>query len=99
MVGGGLVDAKNSIDHSLSFLCSRYGKDNSQDSDYLNCPMPREQHHFFVEELVKQNRSPSNPLRWNAGPYHSKNSGKQKRKVALTDLSIIEMRKFTEIFQ
>ncbi|HAF62242.1 MAG TPA: methylenetetrahydrofolate--tRNA-(uracil(54)-C(5))-methyltransferase (FADH(2)-oxidizing) TrmFO [Anaerolineaceae bacterium] len=50
--------AEDSIDHSLTFRGSRYGKGNSPNGDYLNCPMTREQYYRFVEELVKAKQIP-----------------------------------------
>lgn len=50
--------ADDSIDHSIAFRGSRYGKDKSQEGDYLNCPMTREQYDYFVEELGKASTIP-----------------------------------------
>ena len=50
--------ADDSIDHSIVFRGSRYGKGESQDGDYLNCPMTREQYDQFVEELGKASTLP-----------------------------------------
>ncbi len=40
---------KDSIDFGKAFFASRYGKG---DSDYINCPMNREEYHAFYNELV-----------------------------------------------
>ena len=40
----------DSIDRSIVFAASRYGKGDGD--DYLNCPMNREEYEQFVAELV-----------------------------------------------
>ena len=37
------------------FAASRYGKG---DSDYINCPMNKEQYDLFADELVRAERAP-----------------------------------------
>ena len=46
----------SSIDTSVAFFASRYGKGNPE--DYLNCPMTREQYDVFYNELVKAQCAP-----------------------------------------
>jgi methylenetetrahydrofolate--tRNA-(uracil-5-)-methyltransferase len=47
-----IVDA-DSVDMSVAFWASRYGKSATGTDDYLNCPMNREQYEQFVDELLK----------------------------------------------
>ena len=46
-----IVDA-NSIDASVAFRASRYGKSLDGTDDYLNCPFDREQYERFVDALL-----------------------------------------------
>jgi len=46
-----IVDAE-SVDTSIAFWASRYGKSADGTDDYLNCPMDREQYERFVDELL-----------------------------------------------
>jgi methylenetetrahydrofolate--tRNA-(uracil-5-)-methyltransferase len=49
-----IVD-RDSIDHSMVFPASRYGKETmegEEDGAYLNCPMTREQYDAFIEALT-----------------------------------------------
>ncbi|MBX5496391.1 MAG: methylenetetrahydrofolate--tRNA-(uracil(54)-C(5))-methyltransferase (FADH(2)-oxidizing) TrmFO [Bryobacteraceae bacterium] len=46
-----IVDAE-SIDLSIAFRASRYGKSLDGGGDYLNCPMDREQYERFVDALL-----------------------------------------------
>ena len=46
-----IVDA-NSIDLSIAFRASRYGKSLDGTDDYLNCPLDREQYEHFVDALL-----------------------------------------------
>jgi methylenetetrahydrofolate--tRNA-(uracil-5-)-methyltransferase len=46
-----IVDA-DSVDMSVAFWASRYGKSSTGTDDYLNCPMDREQYCHFVDELL-----------------------------------------------
>jgi len=46
-----IVDA-DSVDTSIAFWASRYGKSTDNTDDYLNCPLDREQYERFVEELL-----------------------------------------------
>ena len=68
--------ADDSIDHSIAFRGSRYGKGESQEGDYLNCPMTREQYDQFEEELGKASTIPLKSFEQNikngvdAGPGH-----------------------------
>ena len=45
-----------SIDRSLAFPASRYGKGGD---DYLNCPLDREEYHRFVEEVLRAEKVPT----------------------------------------
>jgi len=47
-----IVDA-DSVDTTVAFWASRYGKSAGGTDDYLNCPMDRPQYEAFVEELLK----------------------------------------------
>ncbi len=46
-----IVDA-DSIDMSVAFWASRYGKSATGTDDYLNCPMNKEQYERFIDELL-----------------------------------------------
>jgi methylenetetrahydrofolate--tRNA-(uracil-5-)-methyltransferase len=46
-----IVDAET-IDDSIAFRASRYGKSIDSSDDYLNCPLDREQYERFVEALL-----------------------------------------------
>lgn len=50
-----IVDAE-SIDMSCAFFESRYGK--GEGSDYLNCPMNREEYEIFYDALIHAERAP-----------------------------------------
>ena len=45
-----------SIDTSVAFFASRWGKGNPE--DYLNCPMTREQYDLFYNELINAKSAP-----------------------------------------
>src|SRR4051794_19960327 len=47
-----IVDAE-SVDTSIAFWASRYGKSTDGTDDYLNCPMDKTQYETFVDELLK----------------------------------------------
>lgn len=47
-----IVDAE-SVDTSIAYWASRYGKSTDGTDDYLNCPLDREQYEHFVDELLK----------------------------------------------
>ena len=47
-----IVDAE-SVDTSVAFWASRYGKSTGGTDDYLNCPLDREQYDAFVDELLQ----------------------------------------------
>lgn len=49
-----IVDA-DSIDRSIVFAASRYGKGND---DYLNCPMSREEYEYFYDALLNAETHP-----------------------------------------
>jgi methylenetetrahydrofolate--tRNA-(uracil-5-)-methyltransferase len=50
------VIARDSIDDTVVFRASRYGKETMQDADaagaYLNCPFSREQYELFIDALL-----------------------------------------------
>ena len=46
-----IVEA-DSIDQSIAFRASRYGKSLDGSDDYINCPFDREQYERFVDELL-----------------------------------------------
>ena len=46
-----IVEA-DSVDTSIAFWASRYGKSTDGTDDYLNCPLNREQYEAFVDELL-----------------------------------------------
>jgi methylenetetrahydrofolate--tRNA-(uracil-5-)-methyltransferase len=46
-----IVDA-STVDRTVAFLASRYGKSTDGTDDYLNCPFDREQYEHFVDELT-----------------------------------------------
>jgi methylenetetrahydrofolate--tRNA-(uracil-5-)-methyltransferase len=47
-----IVEAE-SVDTSIAFWASRYGKSTDGTDDYLNCPFDRPQYEAFVDELLK----------------------------------------------
>jgi methylenetetrahydrofolate--tRNA-(uracil-5-)-methyltransferase len=47
-----IVEA-DSVDTSIAYWASRYGKSSTGTDDYLNCPLDREQYDRFVDELLK----------------------------------------------
>src|SRR5579871_4265479 len=47
-----IVDAE-SVDTSIAWWASRYGKSTDGTDDYLNCPFDRSQYETFVDELLK----------------------------------------------
>jgi methylenetetrahydrofolate--tRNA-(uracil-5-)-methyltransferase len=49
-----------SIDRSIVFASSRYGKGDG--ADYLNCPMNAEEYERFVEELLRGEKAPLHDL-------------------------------------
>ena len=46
----------DSIDRSVAFCASRYGK--GEGNDYLNCPMTRDQYEAFVADLLAGEKAP-----------------------------------------
>ena len=46
-----IVDAET-IDYSIAFRASRYGKSIDSSDDYVNCPLDREQYERFVDALL-----------------------------------------------
>jgi methylenetetrahydrofolate--tRNA-(uracil-5-)-methyltransferase len=47
-----IVDA-DTVDLSVAFWASRYGKSSTGTDDYLNCPFDKAQYEAFVDELLK----------------------------------------------
>jgi methylenetetrahydrofolate--tRNA-(uracil-5-)-methyltransferase len=46
------IVAAESIDNSIAFRASRYGKGEQDDGDYINCPFTREEYEAFVAALA-----------------------------------------------
>ncbi len=53
-----IVEAE-SVDTSIAFWASRYGKSNDGTDDYLNCPFDRAQYERFVDELLQGRSVPA----------------------------------------
>ena len=53
-----IVDAE-SIDESIAFRASRYGKSLDGTDDYLNCPFDREQYEIFLDALLAADSVPA----------------------------------------
>jgi methylenetetrahydrofolate--tRNA-(uracil-5-)-methyltransferase len=53
-----IVDA-STIDRSIVFAASRYGKSIDGSDDYLNCPLNREEYERFVDEVLSARSAPS----------------------------------------
>src|SRR5580692_13033793 len=53
-----IVDAE-SVDTSIAFWASRYGKSTDGTDDYLNCPLDREQYERFVDALLQAQSVPA----------------------------------------
>jgi methylenetetrahydrofolate--tRNA-(uracil-5-)-methyltransferase len=47
-----IVEA-DSVDTTIAYWASRYGKSSTGTDDYLNCPLDREQYDRFVDELLR----------------------------------------------
>jgi len=52
-----IVEAE-SIDMSIAFRASRYGRGEAEEGDYLNCPMSHEEYKAFMEALLAAERIP-----------------------------------------
>lgn len=50
-----IVDAET-VNMDVVFRASRYGRSQSEEGDYLNCPLNREEYDRFVDELLKAER-------------------------------------------
>jgi methylenetetrahydrofolate--tRNA-(uracil-5-)-methyltransferase len=61
------VDA-DSVDTTVAFWASRYGKSADGTADYLNCPFDREQYDRFVDELLQGQNVPAH-IPEDATPY------------------------------
>jgi len=46
------IVAADSVDMSVAFRASRYGKSLDGSDDYVNCPLDRSQYHVFVDALL-----------------------------------------------
>jgi methylenetetrahydrofolate--tRNA-(uracil-5-)-methyltransferase len=46
----------DSINMNVAFRASRYGRGESEEGDYINCPFSREEYYFFVENLRSGDR-------------------------------------------
>jgi methylenetetrahydrofolate--tRNA-(uracil-5-)-methyltransferase len=53
-----IVDAE-SVDHSIAFRASRYGKSLDGTDDYLNCPFDKEQYDAFLDALLTASSVPA----------------------------------------
>jgi methylenetetrahydrofolate--tRNA-(uracil-5-)-methyltransferase len=62
-----IVEA-DSVDTSIAFWASRYGKSTDGTDDYLNCPFDREQYDRFVDELLRGQSVPAH-IAEDATPY------------------------------
>lgn len=61
-----IVDAET-IDYTIAFRASRYGKSIDSTDDYVNCPMDRDQYERFIDALLEaQSHTPHIP---NDVPY------------------------------
>jgi methylenetetrahydrofolate--tRNA-(uracil-5-)-methyltransferase len=47
------IVASDTVDTSIAYWASRYGKSTDGTDDYLNCPLDRDQYELFVDELLK----------------------------------------------
>jgi methylenetetrahydrofolate--tRNA-(uracil-5-)-methyltransferase len=47
-----------SIDMSIAFRASRYGRGEQDEGDYINCPMTEDEYHTFVDALLASERAP-----------------------------------------
>ncbi len=52
------IVAADSIDRQIVFKASRYGKGESPEGDYLNCPMNKEEYEVFLTALLEAERVP-----------------------------------------
>jgi methylenetetrahydrofolate--tRNA-(uracil-5-)-methyltransferase len=62
-----IVDAET-VDTSIAFWASRYGKSSSGTDDYLNCPFDREEYDRFVDALLEGQAVPAH-IEEDATPY------------------------------
>lgn len=62
-----IVEAE-SVDGSIAFWASRYGKSSSGTNDYLNCPLDRQQYERFVDALLEARSVPAH-IPEDATPY------------------------------
>ena len=46
------IVAADSVDMSIAFRASRYGKSLDGTDDYINCPLSKEQYEAFVAALI-----------------------------------------------
>jgi methylenetetrahydrofolate--tRNA-(uracil-5-)-methyltransferase len=47
------IVASDTVDTSIAYWASRYGKSTDGTDDYLNCPLDRDQYEHFIDELLK----------------------------------------------
>ena len=50
------IVAIESIDLSIAFRASRFGRGDQEEGDYINCPMSRDEYDLFIRELVAAER-------------------------------------------
>jgi methylenetetrahydrofolate--tRNA-(uracil-5-)-methyltransferase len=56
------IVAADSIDMSVAFRASRYGRGEAEEGDYLNCPLDRERYLGFVQALLEAEAVPPAPF-------------------------------------
>jgi methylenetetrahydrofolate--tRNA-(uracil-5-)-methyltransferase len=62
-----IVEAET-VDTSVAFWASRYGKSTGGTGDYLNCPFDRQQYERFVDALIESQAAPAH-IEEDAAPY------------------------------
>lgn len=50
------IVSEESIDMSIAFRASRYGRGDEDEGDYINCPMTKEEYLYFVQEMRSAER-------------------------------------------
>jgi methylenetetrahydrofolate--tRNA-(uracil-5-)-methyltransferase len=48
----------DSVDMSIAYIASRYGRGDLEDGDYINCPLEKDEYEAFVEALRSAGRIP-----------------------------------------
>lgn len=52
------IVAADSVDREHAFAASRYGRDQGEEGDYLNCPLNREEYEAFHDALITAETAP-----------------------------------------